>query len=344
MPLRLVLAVCLFVVTVHAAPKPKFEVKFSDLTTELRLCSVVFSGEKPAPAVVDKIVRSALESALLLDANSDILATAYHEGDVLSTKDYAGPLRYRARDKKILTADSEPEPQRSSYDVGPYFVEVTEERSSPELKPEKRWLSASIIFADVPQRTMAYAAVVTEVRKLASRGQELIVYVMQGNKYSRTTWHQIKDTDGGYLHARFDPATGEVGRYNAATRTMEYFDKLPVTAPRVAAADARPAGEANNNAPAAANSAPTPTGGPAVKNAPSQPAPDPKQTQDAKRLLEWQIKRAAEGSATAQYDLALKYYRGEGVEKNEAEARRLFKLAADQAHPGAMRMLDLLKE
>ncbi len=48
------------------------------------------------------------------------------------------------------------------------------------------------------------------------------------------------------------------------------------------------------------------------------------------KVLEYQQKRAAEGSAQAQYDLALRYLIGAGVATNKLEAQRLLKLSADQ--------------
>ena len=66
--------------------------------------------------------------------------------------------------------------------------------------------------------------------------------------------------------------------------------------------------------------------------------------QAAKRLFEYQLKRAQEGSSTAQFDLATRYLKGDGTEKNPAEARRWLDAAAKQGHDGAKKKLKQLDE
>jgi TPR repeat protein len=63
-----------------------------------------------------------------------------------------------------------------------------------------------------------------------------------------------------------------------------------------------------------------------------------------KRTIEFQTKRAEEGSTTAQFDLAKRYMTGDGLEKNLAEARRWFEAAAKQGHPGAAARLEEVKK
>ena len=50
-------------------------------------------------------------------------------------------------------------------------------------------------------------------------------------------------------------------------------------------------------------------------------------------------KAVAQGSAEAQFDLGALYAAGEGVQKDEVEARRLMSLAANQGHVGAINAL-----
>jgi hypothetical protein len=68
-----------------------------------------------------------------------------------------------------------------------------------------------------------------------------------------------------------------------------------------------------------------------TRSAAPSASPQPKPLSDAskQKVLEFQQKRAAEGSASAQFDLALRYLSGDGVERNEATARSwLLKAAA----------------
>lgn len=58
-----------------------------------------------------------------------------------------------------------------------------------------------------------------------------------------------------------------------------------------------------------------------------------------KRAIELQRKRAEGGSASAQYELGVRYLNGDGVEKNLAEARKWLTAAARQDHFWAKKKL-----
>jgi TPR repeat protein len=59
--------------------------------------------------------------------------------------------------------------------------------------------------------------------------------------------------------------------------------------------------------------------------------------------LEFQQKRAAEGSASAQFDLAMRYLSGDGVEMNEATARSWLRKAAAGGNGQAAKKLKELE-
>lgn len=88
---------------------------------------------------------------------------------------------------------------------------------------------------------------------------------------------------------------------------------------------------------------------------PIQPAPTPvvpkpvisdaKQQELEFKTIQWQQKQAAAGSAAAQYDLAKRYFTGDGVAKDLDKAGSLFESAAKQGHPGApAKLAEVLKE
>ena len=61
-----------------------------------------------------------------------------------------------------------------------------------------------------------------------------------------------------------------------------------------------------------------------------------------KRVLAFQQRRAREGSASAQYDLAMRYLKGDGVEKDVQHARELLAAAAKGGSPEAQRKIEQL--
>lgn len=82
-----------------------------------------------------------------------------------------------------------------------------------------------------------------------------------------------------------------------------------------------------------------------VEKQPLLPLPLPPKLSDAEiadidaRTVAWLQKRAEAGSATAQYDLAIRYLEGKGVEKDFQKAVVLLQKAAQQEHSQAKKKL-----
>ena len=100
-------------------------------------------------------------------------------------------------------------------------------------------------------------------------------------------------------------------------------------------------------APAEASKKTQTTPAPSTATKPSPPVVREKTKEEKeeilKKTIEFQKQRAASGSATAQYDLALRYLNGDGVEKNLETAQKWFGEAAKQGHSGAIKKLEELK-
>ena len=63
-----------------------------------------------------------------------------------------------------------------------------------------------------------------------------------------------------------------------------------------------------------------------------------------RKTIEFQKKRAAEGSPSAQYELGLRYLNGDGVEKDEAVGLKFLEDSAKQDYTLAKKKLEELKE
>jgi len=110
------------------------------------------------------------------------------------------------------------------------------------------------------------------------------------------------------------------------------------------------------------NNASPATGTPASRPAPPPPAavpppnnvavpapPPPADAEKAKqetlrKTIEFQKKRAAEGSPSAQYELGLRYLKGDGVDKDEAAGMKLLEQSAKQDYTLAKKKIEELKE
>ena len=110
------------------------------------------------------------------------------------------------------------------------------------------------------------------------------------------------------------------------------------------------------------NNTPPRSGAPASNPAPAPPAvvpgtnntavpapPPPADAEKAKqetlrKTIEFQKKRAAEGSPSAQYELGLRYLTGDGVEMDEAAGLKLLEESAKQDYTLAKKKLEQIKE
>ena len=65
---------------------------------------------------------------------------------------------------------------------------------------------------------------------------------------------------------------------------------------------------------------------------------------DFKTAAFWRKKAASQGDPNAQYELALQYFRGEGVEENASEGIRLMKEAVKNGHKVAKEANDAINK
>ena len=187
-----------------------------DITLEdqngVRVLALSFNGNIPPAPKVDKILREALNRAVATDSSKDILAMGFHGDDVLNSNQYSGELFYNATQKKVMTADEWHGVKTTNLENANYFVEVQEQKTLEGIKPEKKWLTITMVFPKKPSREAAYGAIYTEIQKLLPRGLDLNAYVSVGNKKVKTSWKQVKDNDGAYIFAEYEVATKKLTR------------------------------------------------------------------------------------------------------------------------------------
>jgi hypothetical protein len=123
---------------------------------------------------------------------------------------------------------------------------------------------------------------------------------------------------------------------------------------RLPQAPPQPAASVNTNAPAPPQPTPAVTAPiPVVRTQAVvrivQPPVDPEKARLAKeeavrKTVEFQKKRAEEGSESAQYELGVRYLKGEGVEKDEATGRKWLTMSAQNGYAPATRKLEDLNK
>jgi hypothetical protein len=209
------------VATTFAAPKILFEVQLQDVQGGVLVCQVTFFGAPPAAATVDKLVRDSLESAALVEPSRDILAMAFHGDDKLNGNQYSGTMIYRADQKRIMTLDESSGVKTTATDTGAYYVELKENGTLAGIKPERKWLSLSIVFPTQPTARQALDAFVAEIQKHKARGLDIDAFPVIGDKNVKTSWQQMRDPNGGFFYFRYTVADRTI--YNKSTA----IKKLP---------------------------------------------------------------------------------------------------------------------
>lgn len=194
------------------APRKIFEVTFDDVPGGGLVCFITFFAQPPLPAIVDKILRSALESAILVDSSRNILAMAFVGDDAMKETQYSGSLVYKSADKRIMTMDEYRGIKSSGQDAGAYYVETKEDKTFEGIKPERRWLTLTLVFPKTPAIQHAYDDAVAEAEKAAQGGLDVNVYVSVGDKGKRTSWRQLRDPSGGYVFVEYSADTKTIRR------------------------------------------------------------------------------------------------------------------------------------
>lgn len=207
--------------TASAASRKIFEVTFDDVPGGGLVCNIAFFGQPPPPATVDKIVQSALESAVLVDPSRDILAMAFVGDETMDETQYSGSLVYKAADKRIMTMDEFRGLKSSGQDGGAYYVETEEDKTLQGIKPERRWLSLTLVFPKAPTIQQAYDAALAEAKKAAQRGLDASVYVSVGDKATRTSWRQLRDPSGGYVFVEYQASTKTIKRQTKVLKILQ---------------------------------------------------------------------------------------------------------------------------
>ena len=180
-----------------------------------RALELTFDRDVPQPQAVDKMLRESLEHAVAADGSRDIVAIAFQGDEVLSDTQYSGELMYRAAERKIMTIEEARGVKTTITDAAGYSVKVSEEKTLAGVKPERRWLTISLIYPTPPPLEQAYRSMQSEIEKNVPRGMDINAYVNIGDKGVKTSQRQMHDPSGGYVFMTYDAASNKLSRKNA---------------------------------------------------------------------------------------------------------------------------------
>src|SRR6266513_2270111 len=186
-----------------------------------KVLDLVFDRDVPQPQAVDKMLRESLERAVAADGSLDITAMAFLGDEALSDTQYSGALVYRAAQRKIMTEDEARGVKTTITDAAGYSVKVSEHKTNPGVKPERKWLTVSLIYPTPPPLEQAYRSMQSEIEKNVSKGMDINAYVTIGDKGVKTSQRQMDDPTGGYVFMNYDAPSKKLYRKNMLIKTIK---------------------------------------------------------------------------------------------------------------------------
>ncbi len=121
-----------------------------------------------------------------------------------------------------MTLDESRGVKTTVTNTGRYSLEVSQDKTSGGIKPERKWLTLTLVYpAEPPLRAEpplqeAYDALLLEVEKLAHSGVDINAYVKIG-----ISQEQMKDPSGGFVFMTFDAASKKFYRKGILLKTIE---------------------------------------------------------------------------------------------------------------------------
>jgi len=106
-------------------------------------------------------------------------------------------------------------------DAAGYSVKVSEEKTLAGIKPERKWLTISLIYPTPPPLEQAYTSMQSEIEKNVSRGMDIDAYVKIGDKGVKTSQRQMDDPTGGYVFMKYDAPSKKLYRKNTLIKTIK---------------------------------------------------------------------------------------------------------------------------
>ncbi len=189
-----------------------YEITLEDIAGGGRLLALAFYRTPPPPESVDKLLHNALEAASTVEPSKDILATGFVGEDTMTSNQYSGSLVYRADVKKIMTMNEYRGVKKADETRARYHLSVEEDKTLEGIKPERRWLSVSLIYPAAPDRAIAYEDMLAVAQEMAPKGLDVNIYVFVGDKDKKTSWEQVRDSDGAYMFCEYSAKTRKVLR------------------------------------------------------------------------------------------------------------------------------------
>jgi hypothetical protein len=114
----------------------------------------------------------------------------------------------------------------AGFDVGAYYVAVAEDKTLAGIKPERKWLSLSIVFPSTPSVQAATDAAIAEIESRVAQGLDIDAYVKVGNKGVKTSWQQMPDPAGGLLAFRYTVADRTIITRARSLRSYHEVDQF----------------------------------------------------------------------------------------------------------------------
>jgi len=164
--------------------------------------------ENPSPEVINKILKSQLETVILLDGTKDISAFAFKGDTMLSESQYCGGYVYTASDKAIKTFQESRGIKSEIKKSDKYSIEVKEDKTFSGIVPERKWLDVTLTYPQAPNPDEARQELRQEMEKLKDRGMDISGSAMVGSP--STQLKTLRDNNGKFVMLKYEVSTGQI--------------------------------------------------------------------------------------------------------------------------------------
>jgi hypothetical protein len=147
---------------------------------------------------------------------NDLLFLKLENRTAMAADDVTSPTRYSGSLKRSLSAEESSGTRTTGQDAGAYYLETNEQKTGEGIKPERRWLTLTLVFPTAPTIPEAYEAAIAEAERAALKGLDVSVRVCVGDKAVRKGWRQLPDPGGAHVFVE----------YQADTRTLRRLTKV----------------------------------------------------------------------------------------------------------------------
>ena len=188
---------------------PAYKTEFERGDTALFLLHLLYPTRDLHSREVEAALRTEI-ARFQKECDADILASAWYypnesDEELLPLPDGSQHILFRRSDGALILWKDYLGSAKDTKETEDYFYIVETSKTAEGIKPEKAWLSISLLLKQPTPALQLYAHLVSVGKEWVDVGQEIHIHAFYGEKSNRISWQQVRDTDGKYVWIDYLP-------------------------------------------------------------------------------------------------------------------------------------------